>query len=79
MDSASSQGASQVEDWEGLGRGYCAARMLAAKDDDHSHPSRSKEEGTGVFDYMRRLEAATFRSGALRFVVWIHRPESDLM
>jgi hypothetical protein len=30
--------------------------MLAARDADHSHPLRTEEEGTEVFDYLRRLE-----------------------
>jgi hypothetical protein len=30
--------------------------MLAARDADHAHPLRSEEEGTEVFDYLRRLE-----------------------
>jgi hypothetical protein len=46
----------RVEYWRGLGREYWAARMLAARDADHRHPLRSEEEGTEVFDYLRRLE-----------------------
>ena len=46
----------RVEYWKGLGRDYWAARMLAARDADHTHPLRSEEEGTEVFDYLRRLE-----------------------
>lgn len=46
----------RVEHWLGLGRDYWAARMLAARDADHQHPLRSEEEGTEVFDYLRRLE-----------------------
>jgi hypothetical protein len=30
--------------------------MLAARDADHAYPLRSEEEGTVVFDYLRRLE-----------------------
>jgi hypothetical protein len=30
--------------------------MLAARDADHGHPLRSEEEGTEVFEYLRRLE-----------------------
>lgn len=32
------------------------ARMLAARDADNAHPLRTEEEGSEVFDYMRRLE-----------------------
>ena len=46
----------RVEHWKGLKRDYWAARMLAARDADHAHPLRSEEEGTEVFDYLRRLE-----------------------
>ena len=46
----------RVEYWKGLGRDYWAARMLAARDADHAYPLRSEEEGTVVFDYLRRLE-----------------------
>ena len=46
----------RFEYWRGLGREYWAARMLAARDADHEHPLRSEEEGTGVFEYLRRLE-----------------------
>ena len=42
--------------WLGLKRDYWPARMLAARDADHRHPLRSEEEGTEVFDYLRRLE-----------------------
>ena len=42
--------------WKGLGRDYWPARMLAARDADHAHPLRSGEEGSEVFDYLRRLE-----------------------
>jgi hypothetical protein len=30
--------------------------MLAARDADHQHPLRSEEEGTGVFEYLCRLD-----------------------
>jgi len=30
--------------------------MLAARDADHAHPLRSEEEGSEVFNYLRRLE-----------------------
>ena len=46
----------RVEYWKGLGREYWAARMLAARDADLAHPLRTEEEGTEVFDYLRRLE-----------------------
>ena len=47
----------RVEYWKGLGREYRAARMLAARDADHAHPLRTEEEeGSKVFDYLRRLE-----------------------
>ena len=46
----------RVEYWKGLKRDYWAARMLAARDADHSHPLRSEEEGAEVFDYLRWLE-----------------------
>jgi hypothetical protein len=46
----------RVEYWKGLRRDYWAARMLAARDADHAHPLRTEEEGTEVFDYLRRLE-----------------------
>jgi hypothetical protein len=46
----------RVEYWKGLGRDYWSARMLAARDADHTHPLRSEEEGAEVFDYLRRLE-----------------------
>jgi hypothetical protein len=46
----------RVEYWLDLRREYWAARMLAARDADHAHPLRTEEEGTEVFDYLRRLE-----------------------
>ena len=46
----------RVEYWKGLRRDYWAARMLAARDADHAHPLRTEEEGSEVFDYLRRLE-----------------------
>ena len=46
----------RFEYWRGLGREYWAARMLAARDADFNHPLRSEEEGTEVFDHLRRLE-----------------------
>ena len=46
----------RIEYWEGLGRDYWAARMLAARDADHEHPLRSEEEGAEVFDLLCRLD-----------------------
>ena len=46
----------RVEYWKGLKREYWAARMLAARDADHAHPLRTEEEGSEVFDYLRRLD-----------------------
>jgi hypothetical protein len=46
----------RVEYWRRLKRDYWAARMLAARDADLSHPLRSEDEGSEVFDYLRRLE-----------------------
>ena len=44
------------EYWRSLKRDAASARMLAARDADHAHPLRSEEEGSEVFDYLRRLE-----------------------
>lgn len=46
----------RFEYWQESKRDYWTARMLAARDADHNHPLRSEEEGTEVFDYLRRLE-----------------------
>ncbi len=46
----------RVEYWRGRRPDYWAARMLAARDADLTHPLRSEEEGSEVFDYLRRLE-----------------------
>ena len=46
----------RVEHWKRLKRDEIVARMLAARDADHAHPLRSEEEGSEVFDYLRRLE-----------------------
>ena len=46
----------RFEYWRGLGREYWPARMLAARGADHKHPLRSEDEGTEVFEYLRRLE-----------------------
>jgi len=52
----------RVEYWRGLGRDYWPARMLAARDADLAHPLRSEEEGSEVFDYLRRLEEEQARA-----------------
>lgn len=46
----------RVEYWRGLKRDEWTARMLAARDADHAHPLRSEQEGSEVFDHLRRLE-----------------------
>lgn len=46
----------RIEYWRGLKRDETVARMLAARDADHAHPLRTEEEGSEVFDYLRRLE-----------------------
>jgi hypothetical protein len=46
----------RIDYWKGLKREYWTARMLAARDADHRHPLRSDEEGSEVFEYLRRLE-----------------------
>ena len=46
----------RIEYWRGLRRDETVARMLAARDADHAHPLRTEEEGSEVFDYLRRLE-----------------------
>jgi hypothetical protein len=38
--------------------------MLAARDADNAHPLRTEEEGSEVFDYLRRLEQG--RAGVTR-------------
>lgn len=43
----------RIEYWRG---DETVARMLAARDADHAHPPRTEEEGSEVFDYLRRLE-----------------------
>lgn len=45
----------RIEYWRALKRVETVARMLAARDADHAHPLRT-EEGSEVFDYLRRLE-----------------------
>ena len=37
-------------------RDATVARMLAARDADQAHPLRTEEEGSEVFEYLRRLE-----------------------
>jgi hypothetical protein len=46
----------RVECRRSLKREYWAARMLSARDADHAHPLRTEEEGSEVFDNLRRLE-----------------------
>jgi hypothetical protein len=46
----------RVEYWKGLKRDYWAARMLAARGADYAHPLLSKEEGSEIFEHLRRLE-----------------------
>lgn len=46
----------RVEYWKGQKRDQTVARMLAARDADHTHPLRSEEEGAEVFEHLRRLE-----------------------
>jgi hypothetical protein len=46
----------RIEYWREIKRDETTARMLAARDADHTHPLRSEEEGSEVFDYLRRLE-----------------------
>lgn len=46
----------RIEYWRRLKRDETAARMLAARGAAHAHPLRSEEEGSEVFDYLRRLE-----------------------
>jgi hypothetical protein len=46
----------RVEHWKGRGRDYWSARMLAARDADFKHPLRTEEEGSEVFDHLRRLD-----------------------
>jgi hypothetical protein len=46
----------RVEYWKERKRDKTTARMLAARDADHVHPLRNEEEGSEVFDYLRRLE-----------------------
>lgn len=46
----------RIEYWRGLKRDETEARMLAARYADHTHPLRSEEEGSEVFDYLRQLE-----------------------
>lgn len=46
----------RIEHWRRFKRDETVARMLAARDADHAHPLRTEEEGSEVFDYLRRLE-----------------------
>lgn len=46
----------RLDYWKLMKRDASTARMLAARDADHAHPLRSEEEGSEVFEYLRRLE-----------------------
>jgi hypothetical protein len=46
----------RVEHWRQLKPDETTARMLAARDADDAHPLRNEEEGSEVFDYLRRLD-----------------------
>jgi hypothetical protein len=46
----------RIEYWRGFKSDETTARMLAARDADDAHPLRNEEEGSEVFDYLRRLE-----------------------
>ena len=46
----------RMEYWKGVKRDIWAASILAAGDADYAHPLRSGEEGSEVFDYLRRFE-----------------------
>jgi hypothetical protein len=46
----------RIEYWRRLKRDDTLARMLAARDADDAHPLRNEEEGSEVFEYLRRLE-----------------------
>lgn len=46
----------RIEYWRGLKRDETTAKMLAARDADNLHPLHSEQEGSEVFDYLRRLE-----------------------
>jgi hypothetical protein len=39
------------------------AIYLGARDADHTHPLRNEEEGSQVFDYLRRFELELENSG----------------
>lgn len=54
----------RIEYWRSLKRDEATSRMLAARDADHVHPLRSEEEGSEVFDYLRRLEREQSAEGA---------------
>ena len=51
----------RIEYWRGLKRDESTARMLAARDAEQTYPLRSEEEGSAVFDYLRRLEQEHLR------------------
>jgi hypothetical protein len=46
----------RIEYWRGIKRDDTLARMFAARDADDAHPLRNEEDGSEVFDYLRRLE-----------------------
>jgi hypothetical protein len=46
----------RIQYWRRLKRDETVARMLAARDADHTYPLKSEEEDPEVFDYLRRLE-----------------------
>ncbi len=48
----------RIEYWGRLKRDDTLARMLAARDADDAHPLRSEEEGSQVFDYLRRCKSS---------------------
>lgn len=46
----------RVEHWRKVKQDGAVARMLAARDADDTHPLRTEEEGSEVFEYLRGLE-----------------------
>ncbi|MET0625649.1 MAG: hypothetical protein ABW250_22130 [Pyrinomonadaceae bacterium] len=53
----------RIEYWRGLKRDETTAKILAARDADHAYPLRTEEEGSEVFDYLRKLERGMRRKG----------------
>ena len=45
----------RIEHWRRLKPDETTSKMLAARDADDAHPLRDEEEGSEVFDYLRRL------------------------